>query len=144
MAIIQGLTDSFLREILVGEHDFTTSSGDTFMIALYTSAVSLDHNTTAYSATNEVTGTNYSAGGQALVNVTPVLDAGTAVADFGDVSWTSTDLTGVRGALIYNSTNSNQSVMVLDFGYDRSHEAGTFTVTFPVADRSTGIIRLGS
>jgi hypothetical protein len=144
MAIIQGLTDSFLRELLVGEHNFTNLSGDTFKIALYTSSAELGPSTTAYSATNEISATNYTAGGKVLSSVTPVLDSGTAVADFADAVWTGTDMTGVRAALIYNSTNSNQSVMILDFGYAQEHNGGTFTVTFPVADRNTGIIRLGS
>lgn len=142
MALTQGLTNSFLREILVGEHDFTASTGNTFKIALYTSDAELNASTTAYSATNEVSGTGYSAGGATLTNVTPALDGNTAYVDFSDVTWSGSTITA-RGALIYNSTNSNKAVMVLDFGSDKSSTASDFTIQFPAADGTSGIIRLG-
>jgi len=141
MAITQALCSSFKTELATGLHNFTTSTGNVFKIALYTSAATLGASTTAYSATNEVSGTGYTAGGASLTNVTPVLSGTTAIIDFGDASWTTATITA-RGALIYNSTNSNRAVMVLDFGSDKTSTAGTFSVVFPAADASNAILRI--
>jgi hypothetical protein len=142
MAITQALCTSFKVEILQGIHNFTTSTGDVFKLALYTSSANLDATTTAYSATNEVgnSGT-YTAGGGSLTNVTPTSSGTTAFLDFADISFTSATITA-RGALIYNSSKSNRAVAVLDFGSDKISTTGTFTVQFPVADASNAIVRI--
>jgi hypothetical protein len=139
---------SFKNELLYGVHDFDASTGDTFNIALYTSSATLDASTTAYSATNEVSGTGYSAGGQALTNVNPTTSGTTAFTDFADETFTTATITA-RGALIYNTTPnttsisvSNPSVVVLDFGSDKTSTAGDFTIVFPTADASNAIIRI--
>ena len=144
MAITSAICNSFKQEILVGTHDFTASSGDTFKIALYTSSATLGAGTTAYSATNEITNTSgsaYSAGGKSLTSVTPVLDSSTAVCDFSDISWTSASFTA-NGCLIYNSSQSNKAVCAIAFGSDKTATNGTFQIQFPTADASNAIIRL--
>jgi hypothetical protein len=139
---------SFKNELLYGVHDFDASTGDTFNIALYTSSATLDASTTAYSATNEISGTGYSAGGQALTNVNPTTSGTTAFTDFADETFTTATITA-RGALIYNTTPnttsisvSNPAVVVLDFGGDKTSTAGDFTIVFPTADASNAIIRI--
>ena len=139
---------SFKNELLYGVHDFDASTGDTFNIALYTSSATLDASTTAYSATNEVSGTGYSAGGQALTNVNPTTSGTTAFTDFADETFTTATITA-RGALIYNTTPnttsisvSNPSVVVLDFGADKTSTAGDFTIVMPTADASNALIRI--
>lgn len=141
MAITQALCTTFKQELLTGTHDFTTSTGDTFKMALYTSSATLGASTTAYATTNEVTGAGYSAGGNTLTNVTPTTSGTTALTDFADRTWSTATITA-RGALIYNSTDSNKSVLVLDFGSDKTSTAGDFTVIFPAADASNAIIRI--
>jgi hypothetical protein len=142
MAITQALCTSFKVEILQAIHNFTTSTGDVFKLALYTSSASLDAATTAYTSSNEVgnSGT-YTAGGGTLTNVTPTSSGTTAFLDFADISFTSATITA-RGALIYNSSKSNRAVAVLDFGSDKISTTGTFTVQFPVADASNAIVRI--
>jgi len=122
-------------------HNFTTSTGNTFKIALYTNSASFTAATTVYTATNEVTGTGYTAGGNTLTNVTPTTSGTTAFTDFADTTWTSSTITA-RGALIYNSTNGNRTVCVLDFGSDKSSSSGDFTIVFPTADATNAIIRI--
>ena len=141
MAITQALCNSFKPEMLTGTHNFTASTGDVFKIALYTSAATLDASTTVYSATNETTGTGYTAGGNTLTSVTPVLSGSVAICDFVDSTWSTATITA-RGALIYNSSKSNKAVMVLDFGSDKSSSAGNFTVVFPTPDASNAILRI--
>ena len=138
MAITQALCSSFKQELLNKEHDLDT---DTYKIALYTSSATLDATTTAYSATNEVSGAGYSAAGLALTGGAISLSGTTAFADFTDPEWTSASFTA-RGALIYNTSASNKAVLVLDFGGDFTVVAGTFTITFPAADASNALIRL--
>ena len=132
---------SFKAELMQDLHNFTTSTGDVFKIALYTNAASLTAATTAYTVTNEVVGSGYTAGGNTLTNVTPSTSGTTAFTDFADTTWTTATITA-RGALIYNSTNGNRAVAVLDFGSDKTSTAGDFTVQFPTADASTAIIRI--
>ena len=111
-------------------------------IALYTSSASLDATTTAYSSTNEVSASgSYTAGGGSLTSVTPTTSGTTALCDFSDISFTSATITA-RGAVIYNSSNSNKAVCVLNFGGDKTSTSGTFTVQFPTADASNAILRL--
>jgi len=142
MAISQAMCTSFKVELLKGVHNFTNSSGNTFNIALYTSSASLGADTTAYTTSNEVTGTNYSAKGGALTNVTPTASSTTALTDFVDETFSNVTLTA-RGALIFNDTASGDpAVCVLDFGSDKSASSGDFTVVFPAADASNAIIRI--
>lgn len=134
----QALCVSYLKEILQGVH----LSTDTYKIALYTSAASLDHTTTAYSATNEVSGTGYSAGGATLSGFAVNSSSKTAWLDFtSDPSWASATITA-RYALIYNSSQSDKAVAVIDFGADKTSTNGTFLITFPVADASNALIRI--
>ena len=134
---------SFKQELMVGTHNFTTSTGDTFKLALYDNNASFTAATTAYTATNEVGDSgSYAAGGGALTNVTPTTSGTTALTDFADLEFTSATITA-RGALIYNSTASgNPTVAVLDFGADKTSTTGTFTIQFPTADASNAIIRI--
>lgn len=150
MAISQAMCTSFKAELLQAEHNFKTSGGSTFKLALYTSSASIDANTTAYSATNEATGTNYTAGGAQLVNsgVTATntnATAGTGFTDFSDLTFSLATITA-RGALIYNAsgttTNTNAAVCVLDFGADKTSTDGDFTIIFPANDASNAIIRI--
>ena len=148
MSITQSLVTSFKVEILDGIHNFGTgvvrgsTAADTFKIALYTASATLDSTTTAYSATNEVVGTGYVAGGNTLViSQVPTFTGTTAFLDFSDSSWTNSTITA-RGALIYNSTQSNKAVAVLDFGGDKVTTAQTFTVVFPSSTSSTAIVRI--
>ena len=141
MAITSAICTSFKQEILVGTHNFTASSGDSFKLALYTSSASLGASTTAYSTSNEVSGTGYTAGGAALTSVTPTTDGTTAICDFADVSFTSASFTA-NGCLIYNDDQSDKAVAVIAFGGDKTVSSGTFTIQFPTADASNAIIRI--
>ena len=144
MAISSAICNSFKQEILVGTHNFTASSGDTFKIALFTSDASLGASTTAYSTSNEITnssGTAYTAGGATLTSVTPTTSGTTALCDFADVSYTSASFTA-NGALIYNSSASDKAVCAIAFGSDKTVTSGTFTIQFPTADATNAIIRL--
>ena len=134
---------SFKQELLVGTHNFTNSSGNTFKLALFTNSASFNAATTAYTTTNEVGNSgSYSQGGGTLTNVTPTTTGTTAVTDFNpDVSFTTATITA-RGALIYNSSVSNKSIIVLDFGADKSSTAGTFSIVFPAKTATGAIIRI--
>jgi len=133
---------SFKKELLEGVHDFLNSGGDTFKIALYTNSASFNAATTAYTTSNEVTGTNYTAGGNTLTRVNPATSGTTAFTDFADTTWSSSSITA-RGAMIYNDTASgNPAVVILDFGSDKTSTNGDFTVVFPAADASNAIIRI--
>jgi hypothetical protein len=134
---------SFKKELMTGTHNFTTTTGDVFKLALYTNTASFTAATTAYTATNEVANSGtYAAGGGALTNVTPTTSGTTALTDFADLSFTSATITA-RGALIYNSSAAGDpTVAVLDFGSDKTSTAGTFTIQFPAADSSNAIIRI--
>lgn len=147
MPISQALATSFKVEMLNGLHAFGTSvirastTADVFKIALYTSAATLGAATTAYSATNEVVGSGYTAGGNTLTNVAPTSSGTTALLDFADTTWAAASITA-NGALIYNSTQGNRAVAVLAFGGDKTSTGGSFTIQFPVADASNAIIRI--
>ena len=142
MAITQAMCTSFKKELMTGTHDFTTSTGNTFKLALYTSSATLGATTTAYSATNEASGTGYSAGGGTLTNVTPTTSGTTALTDFADLTFSSATITA-NGALIYNDTAAGDpAVVVLAFGGDKTSTAGDFTIQFPTADASNAIIRI--
>ena len=145
MAISSAICNSFKQEILVGTHNFTASSGNTFKIALYDSDASLGASTTAYSTSEEITNTSgsaYTAGGATLTSVTPTLDSSTAVCDFADVSFTSASFTA-NGCLIFNdSASGDPAVCAIAFGSDKTVTSGTFTIQFPTADASNAIIRI--
>ena len=145
MAITSAICNSFKTEILTAVHNFTASTGNTFNLALYTSSATLSKSTTAYSATNEITntsGTAYTAKGNALTSVTPVLSTDTAVCDFADTSWTSASFTA-NGCLIFNdSASGDPACCAIAFGGDKTVSSGTFTIQFPTADASDAIIRI--
>jgi len=131
---------SFKQELLTATHNFS-NGGHTFKLALYSNSATLDATTTAYTTSGEVTGTGYSAGGNTLTNVTPTTGGTTAFTDFADSSFLNATITA-RGALIYNSTQSDKAVAVLDFGSDKAASAGTFSVIFPTPDANNAIIRI--
>ena len=142
MAISQALCTSFKKELMTATHNFTNSSGNTFKLALFTSDASLGASTTAYSTSNEASGTNYTAGGAALTNVTPTTSGTTALTDFSDLTFSNATVTA-NGALIYNdSASGDPAVAVLAFGGDKTSTAGDFTIQFPTADASNAIIRI--
>jgi hypothetical protein len=149
MAISQAMATSFKVEILSSYHNFNTTNpsrssntADTFKIALYTSSATLDASTTVYSASNEVSGTGYTATGNTLtISQVPTSTSTTAWLDFADTSWTTATITA-NGALIYNSSQGNRAVAVLAFGGDKTSTAGTFTIVFPTADSTNAIIRI--
>jgi hypothetical protein len=143
MAITSEICNSFKVEILTGVHNFTASTGNTFNLALYTSSATLNKSTTAYSSTNEITNTSgsaYSAKGNALTSVTPVLSTDTAVCDFANTSWSSASFTA-NGCLIFNDTaTGDPAVCAIAFGGDKTVTSGTFTIEFPAASAGTAII----
>ena len=137
MAITQAMCTSFKEDLFQGEQDLDT---DTIKIALYTSSATLDSTTTGYTTTEEITGTGYTAGGVTLTGATIGTSGTTAYVDFDDPEWTSASFT-TAGALIYNSTQSNQAIAVLSFGGDFTVTSGTFRIVFPAAG-ATAIIRI--
>jgi hypothetical protein len=147
MSILQTATTSFKVELLQSIHNFGPTSPDTFKIALYTAAADLGYATTAYSTSNEVTGAGYTAGGNTLViSTSPTsgnnsLNIPTAFINFSNTSWTGATFTA-RAALIYNVTEGNKSVAVLDFGSDKTVSNDTFQIIFPTADANSAIVRI--
>jgi hypothetical protein len=141
MAITQAMCTSFKKELLEGTHNFKNSGGSTFKLALFTSSATLGASTTAYATSNEATGTNYTAGGDALTRVDPSSSGTTALTDFADLTFSTATVTA-NGALIYNSSASDKAVIVLAFGGDKTSTAGDFTIQFPTADASNAIIRI--
>lgn len=141
MAISTAFCTSFKQGLMQGLHNFNNPGGNTFKIALYTSSATLGASTTAYSATNEVTGTNYTAGGNTLTSVTPTTSGTTAYTDFADTTWSSSTITA-NGALIYNANATNASCVVLAFGSDKSSSNGDFQIVFPTANATDAIIRI--
>jgi len=136
------LCTSFKKELMTATHNFTAAS-DQFKLALYTNSASFNAATTAYTSSNEVTGTNYTAKGNFLTSVTPTTSGTTALTDFADEVFSNVTISSVRGALIYNeAATSDSSVCVLDFGADKGASAGDFTIVFPTADASSAIIRI--
>lgn len=133
---------SFKKELMEAKHNFLLSGGNTFKLAMYDNNASFTAATTAYTATNEVSGTGYSAGGGTLTRVDPASSGTTAYTTFSDLTFSTATVTA-RGALIYNDTASGDpTVIVLDFGADKTSTAGDFTIQFPTADASTAIIRI--
>ena len=147
MSISQTATTSFKVELLQAIHSFGPTSPDTFKVALYTASANIGPTTTVYTTTNEVVGTGYTAGGNTLVISTSptsgnnVANVPTAFVSFSNTTWTSASFTA-RGALIYNSTEGNKSVAVLDFGADKTVSNDTFQIIFPTADATSAIVRI--
>ena len=144
MAITQAICNSFKKELLEGEHNFKSSGGDVFKLALYTNAATLNSATTAYTTSDEVPDSGqYVAGGGTLVNSGTSVVGGVAFCDFADLSFTGVTLTA-RGALIYNTsaTVANAAVAVLDFTTDKSASDGTFTIIFPADTSAAAILRI--
>jgi|TARA_R100000353_G_scaffold27778_1_gene23390 hypothetical protein len=150
MAIAQAMCTSFKKELLEGVHNFKNSGGDTFKLALYaeggggksSTTATLGATTTAFTTTGEVANSgSYSSGGGTLTRVDPTTSGTTAFTDFADLSFTTATITAM-GALIYNSSDSNKAVCVLDFTSNKSSTSGTFTIQFPTADASNAIIRI--
>jgi len=147
MSILQGATTSFKVELLQAVHNFGPTSANTFKVALYTASANINETTTAYSATNEVSGTGYTAGGNTLtISTSPTSgnnssSVPTAYISFSNTSWTSASFTA-RAALIYNSSQSNKSVAVLDFGTDKTVSNDTFQIIFPTPDANSAIVRI--
>ena len=137
------LCTSFKKELMEAKHNFLASGGNTFNIALYTNSASFTAATTAYTTSNEISGTNYSAKGGALTNVNPTTSSTTAFTDFADEVFSNVTISSVRGAMIFNDTASGDpSVCILDFGADKAASSGDFTIVFPTADASNAIIRI--
>ena len=144
MAITQALANSFKKELLEADHDFTQTTGDKFKIALYTSSATLNSATTSFTTTNEVANSGqYVSGGGALSNLGTSIASGVAIVDYADRSFTGVTLTA-RGALIYNTsaTATNAAVAALDFGADKTATSGTFTIQFPAFTTSAAILRI--
>ena len=140
MAISQAMCTSFKKELMTATHNFTAAS-NVFKLALYTSSASLGAGTTAYTSSNEASGTGYTAKGAFLTSVTPTTSGTTALTDFNDLTFSTATITA-RGCMIYNSSDNNKSVATIDFGGDKTSTAGDFTIVFPAAASSTAIIRI--
>ena len=138
MAITQAMCTSFKTELLGGVHDLDT---DAIKIALFTSTATLGAATTAYSTTDEVSGTGYTAGGNTLAGAAISASGTTAIVDFDNTTWAASTITA-RGAMIYNSSKANRAIAILDFGADKTSTDGDFTIQFPVADASNAILRI--
>ena len=136
------IASSFKKELLEGKHNFTASTGSIFKLAMYNSNAVLGKSTTSYTTGQEVTSpAGYSAGGKALVNTGTSVASSVAITTFNNLSFTNVTLTA-RGALIYNTSNSNSAVAVLDFVSDKTATAGTFTIQFPAYTTSAAILRI--
>jgi hypothetical protein len=143
MSITQAMCTSFKKELLEGKHNFLNSGGNTFKIPLYTSSATINATTTVYTTSNEhASSGNYSAKGNTLTRVDPSITSTTAFTDFADTTWGSSTITA-RGAMIFNEdVSGDTSVLVLDFGADKSSSSGDFTIQFPTASSSAAIIRI--
>lgn len=139
MAITQAMCTQFKRDVMLGLHDLDT---DTLKIALYTSSATLDATTTTYTTTNEVAnGNGYTTGGVTLANASVIINSTSGCFDSDNPEWTSATFTA-RGALIYNDTESDLAIAVLDFGGDFSVAGGTFRIVFPAQTANTSIVRI--
>lgn len=141
MAITGGICTSFKQELLEAVHNFSTSGGDTFKLALYTSAATLDGTTTVYITANEVSGAGYTTGGGTLTNAGTNASGTEAFVDFQDFTFANSTITA-RGGLIYNSSKSNKAVAVVNFGTDQSTSNSNFTIQFPAAGAGSAIVRI--
>ena len=141
MAIVQTMCTSFKAEVAQGLHNFTTGTGNVFYLALYVATANLGADTTVYTSTDEASGTNYTAGGIALTNITPLAANGTGYWSFDDATFSNVTLT-CAGALIYNSTNGNRAVCVLNFGQTITKTASNLVITFPPMGATDSVLRI--
>lgn len=141
MAIVQTMCTSFKAEVAQGLHNFTTGTGNVFYLALYVATANLGADTTVYTSTGEASGTNYTAGGIALTNITPLAANGTGYWSFDDATFSNVTLT-CAGALIYNSTNDNRAVCVLNFGQTITKTASNLVITFPPMGATDSVLRI--
>jgi hypothetical protein len=141
MAIYQTMCTSFKAEVAQGLHNFTRTTGDVFKIALYVATANLGADTTIYTSTGEASGTNYSAGGIALTNITPLSSGTTGYWSFDDATFTNVTLS-CAGALIYNSTNGDRAVCVLSFGSTINKAASNLVITFPPMGATDSVLRI--
>jgi len=142
MSITAAVCNSFVNELGQGLHDTTVTTGDTYKIALYKSTASLSAATTVFTVVGEITGTGYTTGGETLTNVTPTLSGSTSLYDWADVTFSAVTLSGVAGAMIYNSTNGNRAVAVLKFSSEQSPSAQDLQIEFPAVSVTTAIVRI--
>jgi hypothetical protein len=133
---------SFKQELMEAVHNFKNSGGSTFRLALYTNSATFTAATTAYTSSNEVSGTGYTAKGNELTRVDPTTSSTTAYTDFADTTWSSSSITARGGLLFNDSASGDPSVIILDFGADKTSSSGDFTVAFPAASSSAAIIRI--
>jgi hypothetical protein len=144
MAITQAIANAFKKQLLEGDQNFSSSSGDKFKLALYTSSATLNSATTSFTTTNEVANSGtYASGGGDLTGQNTSIASGVAIVDFADLSFTGVTLTA-RGALIYNTSSAvtNAAVAALDFGADKTATSGTFTIVFPAFTTAAAILRI--
>jgi len=141
MAIYQTMCTSFKAEVARALHNFTASTGDVFKIALYVASATIDASTTAYTSAGESSGTNYTAGGVSLTNITPTTSGTTGYWSFDNVTFSNVSLS-CAGALIYNSTNQNRAVCVLSFGNTIVKSASDLTITFPAPGATDAVLRI--
>ena len=141
MAIVQTMCTSFKAEVAQALHNFTAGTGDVFKLALYVATANLGADTTVYTSTGEASGTNYTAGGIALTNITPLAANGTGYWSFDDATFSNVTLT-CAGALIYNSTNGNRAVCVLNFGQTITKTASNLVITFPAPGATDAVLRI--
>ena len=144
MAITQAIANAFKKQLLEGDQNFSSSSGDKFKLALYTNSATLNSSTTAFTTSNEVANTGtYASGGDKLTGQNTSIASGVAIVDFADLSFTGVTLTA-RGAMIYNTSSAvtNATVCVLDFGGNKTATSGTFTIQFPAFTTAAAILRI--
>ena len=141
MAIVQTMCTSFKAEVAQALHNFTAGTGDVFKLALYVATANLGADTTVYTSTDEASGTNYTAGGIALTNITPLAANGTGYWSFDDATFSNVTLT-CAGALIYNLTNGNRAVCVLNFGQTITKTASNLVITFPPMGATDSVLRI--
>jgi hypothetical protein len=141
MAIYQTMCTSFKAEVAQGLHNFTRTTGNVFKLALYVATANLSADTTVYTSTGEASGTNYSAGGIILTNITPLSSGTTGYWSFDDATFTNVTLS-CAGALIYNSTNGNRAVCVLSFGSTINKAASNLVITFPPMGATDSVLRI--
>lgn len=141
MAIVQTMCTSFKAEVAQALHNFTAGTGDVFKLALYVATANLGADTTVYTSTGEASGTNYTAGGIALTNITPLAASNTGYWSFDDATFSNVTLT-CAGALIYNSTNGNRAVCVLNFGQTITKTASNLVITFPPMGATDSVLRI--
>lgn len=141
MAIYQTMCTSFKAEVARALHNFTASTGDVFKIALYVASATIDASTTAYTSAGESSGTNYTAGGISLTNVTPTTSGTTGYWSFDNATFSNVTLS-CAGALIYNSTNQNRAVCVLNFGTTIVKSGSDLTITFPAPGATDAVLRI--